>query len=83
MEAEYVGLSEVGREAIWISGLYNNVDQFIKGCMHQPQVDIWQHTENPTEKESVNELSHDVSPIMIFGNNLAANGLTEDPKHHD
>jgi len=83
MEAEYIGLSEAGREAIWISGLYNDVDQFIKGRMHQPQVNTWQHTENPTEEESVNEKNHDVSPITIFGDNLAANGLTEDPKHHD
>ena len=51
--------------------------------MYQPQVDTWQHTEDPTAEESINELSHNVSPITIFGDNLAANGLTEDPKHHD
>src|SRR5437667_12506209 len=82
MEAEYIGLYKAGREAIWISSLYNDVDQFIKGRMHQPQVDTWQYTEDPTEEESI-ELSHDASPIMIFGDNLAANRLTEDPKHHD
>ena len=83
MEAEYVGLSEAGREAIWISGLYNNVNQFIEGRMYPPQVDTWWHTEDPIEDETINELSLDRSPVMIYGDNLAANSLTEDPKHHD
>ena len=51
--------------------------------MYQPQVDTWQHTEDPTEDETVNELSLDRSPVMIYGDKLAANSLTEDPKHHD
>ena len=83
MEAEYVGLSEAGREAIWISGLYNDVNQFIEGRMYPPQVDTWWHTEDPIEDETINELSLDRSPVMIYGDNLAANSLTEDPKHHD
>jgi hypothetical protein len=83
MEAEYVGISEAGREAIWIKGLYNDVNQFVKGRMHPPVIYEWQQIENPGCKPVENEPSSDEEPMTIYGDNQAANGLTEDPKHHD